>query len=373
MEKHFFAGNNTSKGFYSYFDSVFNPEKANRIYILKGGPGVGKSSFMKKIASRLREKNSIEYVHCSSDNESLDGIFIPELNIGFVDGTAPHTLDPTIPGAADEIINLGIFLDGGKLEAFKDQIVACNRKMSRIYKSAYRYLSCAGLVSDEINSIYDNCTDYKKFTILSEKIIYKLFGGRSSAEPLNPGGRKLFAEAYSADGYINYTDALCADKSVWGIKGNSINLSSALLERILAEAALRGCHTDCFYHPLHPEKLRHLLIADLDIMLVSTESQSLGNYDETIHLEQLTDFDMLKRYKAELENNGLLYDLLIDNALEKLSETKKEHAVLEAYYISSMDFNGVDACFETVCSKLAPTHSGPEFISVTGPQPKLSL
>lgn len=52
-EKHVFAGSNSSKGFYSYFDYIINPDDAKRIYILKGGPGIGKSSFMKKFGSKM--------------------------------------------------------------------------------------------------------------------------------------------------------------------------------------------------------------------------------------------------------------------------------------------------------------------------------
>jgi len=98
-EKHVFAGNNSDNGFFSYFDQIMKPDKARRIYILKGGPGVGKSTFMKKFALVMLDKGYfVEYIHCSSDNESLDGIVIPELSIAFVDGTAPHTIDPIIPG-----------------------------------------------------------------------------------------------------------------------------------------------------------------------------------------------------------------------------------------------------------------------------------
>ena len=44
-----FPGGNTANGFYSFFDYII-PQDVNRIFCLKGGPGVGKSSFMKKIS-----------------------------------------------------------------------------------------------------------------------------------------------------------------------------------------------------------------------------------------------------------------------------------------------------------------------------------
>jgi len=85
-----FPGGNTSKGFYSYYDNIINKD-ANRIFILKGGPGTGKSSLMKKIGQILLDKGyDVEYHHCSSDNNSVDGIVIPKLKVGLIDGTAPH-------------------------------------------------------------------------------------------------------------------------------------------------------------------------------------------------------------------------------------------------------------------------------------------
>jgi len=105
--RHMFAGGNTSKGFFSYYDYVLPQEKAERIFILKGGPGVGKSTFMKKIAEGLcSEGCDMEYMHCSSDPGSLDGVVFPKKGVAIIDGTAPHIVDPKNPGAVDEIIHL---------------------------------------------------------------------------------------------------------------------------------------------------------------------------------------------------------------------------------------------------------------------------
>ena len=92
--RHMFPGGNTSKGFYSYYNYIINQEDAKRIFILKGGPGVGKSTFMKKIAAEMLERgDDAEYMHCSSDNNSLDGLVIPRIGVALIDGTAPHVVD----------------------------------------------------------------------------------------------------------------------------------------------------------------------------------------------------------------------------------------------------------------------------------------
>ena len=114
--KHVFAGGNTPKGFFSYYHYILSQEDANRIFCIKGGPGVGKSTLMRNIAMFMVDKGyDVELMHCSSDNNSLDGLVIKDINIALVDGTAPHIVDPKNPGAVDEIINLGDYWDEGNL------------------------------------------------------------------------------------------------------------------------------------------------------------------------------------------------------------------------------------------------------------------
>ena len=85
-----YPGGNTSVGFYSYYDYIL-PSDARRIMVIKGGPGVGKSTFMKKIGKEMLDRGyDVEFHHCSSDNNSIDGVVIPAAQVAMIDGTAPH-------------------------------------------------------------------------------------------------------------------------------------------------------------------------------------------------------------------------------------------------------------------------------------------
>lgn len=50
-----FPGGNTSQGFYSFHDNIIGLDR-NKLYILKGMPGGGKSSLMNNIAKRMMGK-----------------------------------------------------------------------------------------------------------------------------------------------------------------------------------------------------------------------------------------------------------------------------------------------------------------------------
>jgi hypothetical protein len=350
-EKHYYAGGNTAKGFYSCFSYVFNPVELNHLYILKGGPGVGKSSFMKKLGAIMQEKNySVEYVHCSSDNDSLDGIIIPDIKIAFVDGTAPHTMDPVFPGAVDEIINLGKFLNSNQLEKHKNQIMQINQSKSRLYKSAYRYLQAAGIISEEINSLYDQFINISKFNEMCDLAIEKLF---SNYVDLNKDAKsiKLFSEAYTANGYKSHTKSICENKRVWAVIGENTNYTSKFIKKIADEAAKKGYDTELYCLPLTPEKLQHVLIPEMNLAVISSEMYLTNGYEEVFDIHGIMDTENLRNHISDIENNLHLFDLLIKNALEKLSETKKYHELLEVFYINSMDFNSVDECFDSILRK----------------------
>ena len=208
-EINLFPGSNTSKGFYSFYRYILTQDNANRILCLKGGPGTGKSSLMKKVGKYFFAKGyNIEYHHCSSDSNSLDGIVVKELNVAILDGTSPHIVDPITPGAVDEIINLGDALDIDKLTPHKKEIIALNREISKNFKRAYRFLGSAKSIHDDWSSLNYESLDSNKIYNLIEKLKNNIF----KVDKFGYGNeRHLFATAITPDGIITYADSLCTE------------------------------------------------------------------------------------------------------------------------------------------------------------------
>ena len=122
--KAYFLGSSGKDGFFSCFEQLMPKTEGRYIYIIKGGPGTGKSSFMKKIADELEQKDiECERIYCSSDPDSLDGVIFPSLRVSIADGTSPHTLDPDYPGASGEILNFGDFWDKKLLREREKEII----------------------------------------------------------------------------------------------------------------------------------------------------------------------------------------------------------------------------------------------------------
>ena len=124
----YFLGGNTVRGFVSFY-SGFCRGPEDFLWVIKGGPGCGKSSFMKTIGRAAEEKGlDVEYVLCSGDPESVDGVYFPALHTGYADGTAPHVLEAVTPGAAGLYLDLSRFYDRLALQPERRTIEQLQRR-----------------------------------------------------------------------------------------------------------------------------------------------------------------------------------------------------------------------------------------------------
>lgn len=96
MYKRFF-GTVTPKGNVNYIDDITKGLRER--YFIKGRPGTGKSSFLKKLSAELLKRGyDVEQYYCSFDPQSLDMVVSRELSFGVFDSTQPHEKFPSRSG-----------------------------------------------------------------------------------------------------------------------------------------------------------------------------------------------------------------------------------------------------------------------------------
>ena len=162
FSKYFLAAN-SAEGFVSHFADCYDALDGWRAYIVKGGPGTGKSSFMKYVAIKAADMGyDIELCPCSSDPDSLDGVIIKELKTVLLDGTSPHVVEPQYAGVCEEIINLGEFWNTEKLRKKSSEIINVTLGNKKLHKTASAYISAAGEMA------YDSYKLSKRFANLKK-------------------------------------------------------------------------------------------------------------------------------------------------------------------------------------------------------------
>ncbi len=175
MAKQYFLGANTGSGFVSLYDSF--AADGDFLWILKGGPGCGKSSFMRRIGMAAEATgHDVEYVLCSGDPDSLDGVYIRDLGVAYVDGTAPHVQEARHPGADSNYLNLGAHLDNTALRPHLARLTELTDAYRTKYAEAYAALAEAKALHDQLEAVYHPHVDFGGVNALADKHIKRLLG-----------------------------------------------------------------------------------------------------------------------------------------------------------------------------------------------------
>ena len=345
IAKKIFPGAVTSKGFYSYYDYIIEPG-ALHIFVIKGGPGVGKSTFMKKIAENISKIGyDIEYHCCSSDNDSIDGLVIPALGIALLDGTAPHIVDPKNPGAVDEIINLGEYWNENIIQKAKPEIMRCNYQVGRYFQAAYYALLEAKIAMDEWEFYVKDHQNWHAINQMTLSVENDLFNSCNAGQGVE---RHLFAWAHTPQGKTQHIDTLLQDIStLYLLKGQPGTGKSTFLNRIAERAITYGLKTEYFHSTLDPAKLDLIILPDLQkAMCVVSEPYE---YIPQLNCNQITlDFDQsvnmagLANFSSDIEDCCERVNKNIQRAIKNSSRAKATHDLMETYYVAAMDFQAIE-------------------------------
>ncbi len=341
-----FLSANSADGFFSYFDAFL---QGKNTFIIKGGPGTGKSGLMKKVASAAVSKgNFTEYVYCSSDPDSLDGVYIHGSETVFADGTPPHVMEPKYPGAMGGIVNVGQFLDSEKLSAAKGDIVALNRLISTRYARAYRYLKAANCASSELRETalryLDREAMLKYFRTVAAKIMAEEKGGSGKVFP-------RFLSGITPKGFVTFKDTIYTLCSNIFVVRDKYGIGAEVFELLKNEAVSRGFDVYEFRSPLDPSRIVHIAVPDLDVAFVTADrlTQFEAQNAKAVNLMRFIseDIDLESKYCVSASK---IMKICMEEAFESIRSAKALHDDLEDIYISAMDFAGLNALTETLCS-----------------------
>ena len=319
MNTFYFLGANSCRGFYSLYDT-FPPGEGSFLHIIKGGPGNGKSGFMRRLAAAAEEKGlDVEYVLCSGDPDSLDGIYIPALHQAWCDGTAPHVTEPGAFAVDSDYVNLGSFCRLPLSASDGTRIQRLNRAYKGLYRQAYALLSAAASVRDAAPQENPPAWLAGHIGSILDRELYQV--------PVKPvPSLHRFFSAISCQGYLHLNEEilkLC--KLFYTFDAGA----PAALALVVQEARTRGARLILSPDPLEPSRLSAVLLPDCGLAFVDCGWDLPGQ--QYIQL------------KAVPSRSPEHFAPLMAQAIDRLRQAKALHDELEAVYKPYMDFPALDA------------------------------
>ena len=332
MDIQYFLGANSAGGFFSHYDQLM-PTNGKLTRILKGGPGCGKSTLMKKVAARAEQLGlQPERILCSSDPDSLDGVRIPEVGYAVVDGTAPHVVEPNLCACGQVYLDLGAGYCLETLSPCRSALEGIQKAGQSCYPKATACLKAAAALSP-LSSGSGALT-----TALFQSLCRKELPDRGAR-----GTRRIvFLSGHSPKGRITCWDTIRALCSRIYVLCDSEDAIGAFLQRLIHAAVKRGW--DCLVgdSPLRPGTPEHLLIPGLGLAFVSSTPLSpYPRHDGILLGEEVAErpVDMLRKE-------------LLEEAISHLHRAKEYHDLLEEAYAPHVDFSVADRVALDCCAEL---------------------
>lgn len=352
--RRYFAASNSCRGFCNYYGDVFTETSAHRLYIIKGGPGTGKSHFMKTVARRARGQGyAVTEYACSSDPVSLDGILLQKEGVptlGILDGTAPHVREPVLPGARDEIINLGEFWDAARLAGDGDRIRTLGERKAAAYSRAYAYLAAAGEVDKAADTHMDAWAREDRLAAFARRILR----GQPEGECFRPVPALRRAVSMAGEVCLHtFEQESAARGGLLLVAEDYYGLGYRLTARLLELSREKRHSLLVSYDPVYPHKIDGLLYPDTGLcILVGDAEPAEEGATRFIGLRRYAGAQALRGIRAELRHARALRDGLTEAALRELASASAAHFELEKIYSAAMDFQAKEAYTEEFCGKI---------------------
>ncbi len=339
----YFASSNSGEGFKNYYKEVFG--KVPRIYVIKGGPGTGKSRFMRDVAKYAELRGwECENYYCSSDPSSLDGVILAREGqcVGVLDGTPPHTWEPQLPGAREQIINLGDFWDEKALEERAGEIERINKAKNACWRRAYKWLEGCTDMCDIIRAYGESLINDRDVAAHAAAMLSTVPDGDAFSI------RTALIDSVGMMGRVS-SDAFEHCGKVYAVNDHFLT-ADILLRALIGESQRKKLKIVVSYDPIDPRRVDGVMVDRGQISAVVVKQTAPQNCEQ-IYMRELCmcadDVVAGEVYRAER-----CYEKMLLGAKSALADVGNRHFELEQIYVSAMNFDAKQRFTEDFCAKV---------------------
>lgn len=342
----YFLGCSSARGFQTKFQDIIN-RPGYFSYILKGGPGTGKSTLMKKLAKQFEGEDTDIY-YCSSDIKSVDAVVIHGHKTVIVDGTAPHVFNADYPGVSQTLVDLGRCWDMDKIKEHGEEIYRCFKENAGYHKRARSFVTAMSEVNGSILERAGAAMNIELIEARAADLAKSITG--SITGDVYSDGSALYSQlaAISSEGYFTQENegyrriAIADEKYAAGFE---------MLKMLKGMLMKSGIHMIISENQLFPKaQIEHLLIPRFKIQL------SVIHPLNKLSIEESVDCSKMYEETEEREEYGRARHILLGlerEAAYSIQKALEIHDELESYYISALNFKELDRVTRDIIDEIS--------------------
>lgn len=342
-----FTSGYTAQGYYSHLPALL--KGIERVILLQGAPGSGRSAFIKSIGLNLAERGyRVQFWPSPLDASYIDGVYLQQLKTVIMNADAAGSTGiEEHPGVVIHGIDLRDCCNSGDLDSSRDEIILLTDQLESIMRGVKSSLEIAQESQKRLADNYERLLNVSKLEALSQQLITRILGEVDQAA-------HYFARTITSEGMIDFFEDItgnCTRRFI--LQGPPGNGKSWVMRRIGEEALAQG-HKVAFYHSgLEPELLEMVVLQSLEIAVVDGDIVRLANRpgDSYIDLAQCWDDHHSVDYPVIRETERTVSNRLYQ-AVQGLNRARQVEQKLSKLFTKAMRFEQVDACREELIMEI---------------------
>jgi len=328
--RHYFAEGMTTRGYISLLPNMM--PSWQRVYVLLGGPGTGKSTLIKVIGLELLDRGyGVDFIRSVRDPDTMAGFILPQMGLAMLDAMEVSPMRWRAPGVVEKFIDFSMFCDDLKLEKQRSQIFEIENQLQELQTTLEEELA-AELGSLLGNRVPKRLIEDDLSWILGNSAQVKVKKDHTGPWPLAENALKLlqksviipyFLHGLTVDGWLNLAPHFLTDFDQIRLEGDE---TLDALDWVLREAQQLGQMIEIILHPLNPDEVIGIVFPERHLAIWQGDP------------EKLSDQGLDKPFSKKLK--------------ETLIAWQTHRSQLKGIYMDAMKYDQLDSYRETVLNNI---------------------
>lgn len=322
--RHYFAEGMTTRGYISLLPNMM--PSWQRVYVLLGGPGTGKSTLIKVIGLELLDRGyDVDFFRSVRDPDSMAGFIMPKMKLAMLDATEVSPLRWRAPGVVEKFVDFSIFCDQIKLEKQRSQIFEIENRLQELQTTLEEELAA------ELGSLIGNrVLKHSKEDIswiLGNSARVKVKKEHTGPWPLAENALKLlqksvivpyFLHGLTVEGWLNLAPHFLTDFDQIRLEGEE---TLDALDWVLREAQQLGQMIEIILHPLNPDEVIGIVFPERHLAIWQGNPENLGDQGLDRPFSETLKETLIAWQKHRSELKGIYMDAINFEQLDSYRET----------------------------------------------------